>query len=378
MSDTTFAPAPTFQIAPLAPAPLAPQPLASEPTRAVGSDWSAQRISKKADEQEKRKNALKKARAKVESGWERPRHETKAERLARPVPRATRDTTGSETQRRNTLGTVQKAMAATAGAVMDTDISDTGYREVRARLRQLYPGVSLHEMLTEAARLEQALMADPAETYPHLVAAYSRAKPMTGYVAPSNEKGIRESVRRARQDQQDAEELEAWVAKYGRRVPQILAELLQTDLALRHSPAYEAAKLVARHGAPASDAEKAPYVARQAEKLRYANIVRGVQAAIAHGIISGDEADLDLIGDVLKHPKFPWAEHMRRGQHANLYALRHAHEVVQAMRQKQRQSAKGGNRRDPGSLSITGAGGTNRAAPRGSGSVRDAIGRAMT
>src|SRR5689334_363080 len=114
-------------------------------------------------------------------------------------------------------------------------------------------------MLQEAARMEQTLMDDPVAARDHLVAAYSRAQPATAYIEPTYGKGLRGSLQRARQDQADAEGLKDWIARYGKRLPQILAELEFTDRSLRHDTGMAPAKLAARFGAPAVEAEIPAY-----------------------------------------------------------------------------------------------------------------------
>jgi hypothetical protein len=162
-------------------------------------------------------------------------------------------------------------------------------------------------MLTEAARLEQMLLDDPVQAHQILVASYSRAGHLRPYQEPDYARGARGSVQRARQDQEDMQDLKEWVAKYDARVPKILSELEILDRELHKDPNYAAAKLVARHGAPAIQAEIRAYQAKMAEKAhqqRYNNMLKGVDLAIQHGHIPGDEDSLNEIAAVLGHPQF--------------------------------------------------------------------------
>lgn len=105
-------------------------------------------------------------------------------------------------------------------------------------------------MLTEAAKLEQMLLDDPVQAREALHAAYSRAQYAPTYVDPKYASGLRGSLQRARLEQQDGEDLKDFIAKYGRRLPQILAELEVMDRALTDNPAHASAKIAARWGAP--------------------------------------------------------------------------------------------------------------------------------
>ena len=367
-----------FVLAPLA--PLTQAPASSAPSGGPGlgaeirNDWSTRKRDIEAGVRVARRSAVERARHSVEAGWSRPGQVSKQERLRAPTSKGLRDA-GSPKERNATKSIVAKATAAVQNVPSDTDISNAEFRQVRARLRQAYPGAKLSDLLTEAAKLEQMLIDDPVNAHAVLFAAYSRTKPAKEYVEREHAHGLRGSIQRATQDQQDSEDLAAWIAKFGKRLPGILAEILETDTALRANPNFAAAQLAARHGAPILDHEHAAYQRKQAAKQAYSNIYAGVNAAIAHGIISGDGGDLDLMGDVLMHPNFPWAEHRKRGEHANLYALRHAHEVVQQIRRGKAAAPARGS--DAGSKSISGAPGAGHVSPRGTDGVRASVNRAM-
>ncbi|WP_409188841.1 hypothetical protein [Bradyrhizobium sp. RDM4] len=329
----------------------------------------AKEIKKRAD----RRASIAKARKEIEG-----RTETKAERLARQQGAAR--LTGSSVERQHTRTSVGRAAAALADVPMDKEFSGEEYRSLRERLRQRYPGRKLSEMLTEAAKLEQMLLDDPVQAREALHAAYSRAQYAPTYVDPKYASGLRGSLQRARLEQQDGEDLKDFIAKYGRRLPQILAELEVMDRALTDNPAHASAKIAARWGAPVIESEIAPYVAKQEAKAQqvqlqahYNNICKGINLAIEHKIISGKEDDLNAMAEVLHHADFPWDQHKARGEHWELYALRHAHDVAQQLR-----GSKG--KRDPGQMSISGGPGVRQqpyaaARDRGTGGVRDSIAR---
>jgi hypothetical protein len=383
MTDVFAAP---FVLAPLA--PLAPASQSSGSGFApspVGSDWSEKRRDNEANVRKERRGAVSRARAKVEKDWDRPT-QTKSQRLAQAASKGTRDT-GGLAERRATLSSVQKAVAALADVPMDSDISDEGFRHIREVLRQRYPGAKLSDMLKEGARLEQMLLDDPVNAHQVLLAAYSRAKAAPGYVEPEHAHGVRGSVRRAQQDQEDAEDLKDWIAKYGRRLPQILVELEYVDRSLRSNPNYEAAKLAARHGAPAIDAEIPAYEARMVEKQaqreydqRAHRMHQGICLAIEAGHIPGDTETLNEMAAVLALPAF---KHSQNGletlKRAAAIALHPEHRRITPGKTPH----KAGNRYwAPGQRSISGGPNTAhdstrssmRPAPSG---VRASIDRAM-
>jgi hypothetical protein len=265
---------------------------------AIHDTWQNRAIAKTVDAAKERRKAIRAARAKVEA-----RGQTKRERLAEAPVR----TTGSEKERADTRGVVAKVAASLDGAVMDTDISTKEFRKIREVLRQRYAGKSLSSMLAEAQKMEAMLLADPVQGREALLAAYSRAAPTAVFVEPQHAKGLRGSLQRARQDQQDAEDLAHWTARYGKRLPAILAELEFTDRALRENAAHASAKLAVRFGAPALESEVEPYRARQHQKYvarRADELAPVVDSLISQGHVPGDEDHLNEVAAVLQDPKF--------------------------------------------------------------------------
>jgi hypothetical protein len=267
---------------------------------ALHDTWQNRAIAKKVDTSKERRKAIAKAKAKIEA-----KYATKAERLAAEAPVRT---TGSEVERASTRGSVTKAAASLDSVPSDKEFSTNEFRKIREVLRQRYQGKSLSSMLAEAAKMEAMLLDDPVQGREALVAAYSRAAPTTAFVEPQHAKGLRGSLQRARQDQQDAEDLAHWTARYGKRLPQILAELEYTDRALRENAAHASAKLAVRFGAPALESEIEPYQARQHQKqvARRADEIGHtvVDALISQGHVPDDEDHLNEVVAVLQDPKF--------------------------------------------------------------------------
>lgn len=364
----------------LAPAPISSGSMSSGPAGAglggaIHDTWQNAGYRKEVKNRAERRAALRKAAAKIEA-----RNETKMERLARQQGRARE--TGSEAERRETRGSVAKAAAAMADAPMDKEFSGQEYRNLREKLRQRYPGRKLSEMLTEAAKLEQMLMDDPVQAREALHAAYSRAQYAPEYVEPKYASGLRGSLQRARIEQQDAEDLKDFVAKYGRRLPQILAELEVMDRALTADPATASAKLAARFGAPVLESEIAPYVAKQEAKAQQAQLqaifndrCRGIQLAIEHGHIPGGDDNLNEIAAVMEDPNF---QHHPTDGFGN---LKRAAAIIQHPDHQWRTGKrKAAPKRAPGQMSISGGPGARQqphaaAKDRGTGGVRDSIAR---
>jgi hypothetical protein len=266
----------------------------------ISNDWSAQRDAKVVDDAKKRRRDIRAAKAKIDE-----KYATKRERLAADAPVRT---TGSEVERASTRGTVAKAAASLDSVPSDKEFSTKEFRAIREALRQRYPGAKLSDMLQEGARLEQMLLADPVQAREALIAAYSRVAPNAAFVEPQHAKGLRGSLQRARADQQDAVDLATWTARYGKRLPQILAELEYTDRALRENAAHASAKLAVRFGAPALESEVEPYKARQHQKqvARRADEIGHtvVDALISQGHVPDDEDHLAEVVAILQDPKF--------------------------------------------------------------------------
>jgi hypothetical protein len=343
----------------------------------AGTDWQYSRTAKVAKTKQERRNALAKARQAVEA-----RGETKQQRLERAA--SARDT-GSELERRATRNTVAKAAAALVDVPMDSDFNTAEFRAIREKLRQRYPGAKLSDMLAQAAGLEKMLMDDPVQAREALIAAYARVKPAAEFVAPTRSKGLRGSLQRARQDQEDAQDLKDWVALYGKRLPQIMAELEVTDSSLRANAPDASAKLAARFGAPAIASEVPAYLVRMEQKAQqkalqqmYDNRVKGIQLAIQHGHLPGDEDTLEELAEVLKLPQFQW-------DHSDMLgSLQRAAKIATHPDHKRISPRKGGKSgrsgRDAGSLSINGGpgagqGGRASSKERGTGTFRDSVAR---
>jgi hypothetical protein len=307
---------------------------------------------------------------------------TKQERLAR--------NTGSEDERRSTRGTVAAAMEKVSGAVGDTDISGEGYRSVRDALRQRYPGRSLSDMVSTAEQTEAAFKDDPVAARSAIIANYAKlpVENLPTYKPPVRAEGLRGSIRRATQDQADAQDLKAAEAKYGKNLPQILAQLEAFDRGMINDPANTSARLATAYGAPATHEQIAPYQAAQAAKAHKKHIddtrLNIVQHAIQHGHIPGDEATLNEIAAVMVHPKFQ--------QHPTdpVDSLKRAAAIAKHpnWHNSKRGAGSSGStgKRDAGSLSIGNSGvslgdrASSGAARYGNGSgrtTRDAIRKAM-
>jgi len=336
----------------------------------AGTDWQYHRDAQKAKTHQERRAALSRARETVEA-----RPITKRERLERSE--RARDT-GSEAERRDTRATVVKAVQKMADVPLDTEFSTAEFRAIREVLRQRYPGAKLSDMLAEGLRLEKMLMDDPVQAREALVAAYSRTKAAPAFVEPKHSKGLRGSLQRARQDQEDSEDLKDWVAKYGKRLPQIMAELEFMDRSLRTNTPDASARIAVQFGAPAIESEVPAYHARQEQKAveqQFHNRCKGIQLAIEHGHIPGDEDTLNEIAEVLQHPQFQF-------DHGDaLGSLQRAAKIAAHPDHVRISPRKGGSKRnDAGSKSISGApgpgqGGREANREKGTGGVKDSIAR---
>ncbi len=377
-----FSPAyvPAFEIAPLAPAEAPSSSGGSGPGLGarIDVDWSASKRNGEAKVRQERRSAVERARHSVEAGWSRPGQLTKAERLAAAKSTGRRET-GGLAERRATAGSVAKAIAAVADVPSDTDISDAEFRYIREILRQRYPGAKLSAMLAEGARMEQMLINDPVAAREHLIAAYSRTPPSKAFAEPERAHGIRGSVARAKQDQEDSEDLKDWIAKFGKRLPSILAELEFVDRELRRDVAGASAKMAVRYGAPAVESEIEPYKARMAQKEQAAHVerlsqqrIKGVQLAIYHGLIPGDAETLNEIAEVLLHPQF------QKHPTDALESLRRAAAIARHPEHVWKTGKRAAKRADAGSKSIGGGSpSAGHVAPRGTGGVRDSVNRAF-
>lgn len=305
------------------------------------------------------------------------RNLTKGERLARQA--------GSEDERRSTRGSVAAAIAKVSGAPNDTDITGADYRMNRDALRQRYPGRSLSDMVSTAEQTEAAFKDDPVAARSAIMARYAQmpVENLPTYKPPVRADGLRGSLQRARQDQADAEDLKAAEAKYGKDLPQILAQLEAFDRGMINNPGHTSARLAAAYGAPATQEQIPAYQAKQAAKAKaaahqegYNNSLRGVQWAIHQGHIPGDEDTLHEIAAVLLHPRFQKNPTDFNGTLRRAAAIATHPSHVRLTGKSGARNA--GPRRDAGSLSIGGGSSGHAASPAtrgtgGKGSVRDAL-----
>jgi hypothetical protein len=351
---------------------------------AISVDWSRAADAREVGNRKARRKALAKARDAVES---RPQ-ETKKQRLERLA--SNRQTyTGSNGQREVTRGAVAKAAASLANEAPDNMFADEDFRRVRSALRHKYPGADLGQLLEVAKAFEARLMSEPHNAYYDMVAAYSRTKNSSPYKEPVFSKGLRGSLERARIDQQDEEQLRAFTAKFGSRIPSILAEINAMDDDLRRSTSYEAAKISARFGAPAVPDEIPAYeqklAVKEQQKAAEQHFLRrchGITLAVEGGHLPGiasihDEDAMNELAAVLQHPQF---------QHnlANpLDSLIRAAKIASHPEHKRitpRKGASKSTKRSAGALSITGGARADRNSSygnreRGTGTTRDSIRR---
>jgi hypothetical protein len=390
---TTFAE--PFTIAPLAPLAQAPAAASDSgplvPSSPVGSDWSAKRRDGEAKVRQERRSAIERARHSAEAGWSRPGQLTKAERLAAAKSKGTRDT-GSEEERRAARGSVQRAMQKVlgvsseqmpeSGISSDKELADPDTQLAIEKLRHNYPGKSLTEIIAQAEHFDAAMRDDPVTGRQTLLEHYAAQAPgnFAEFKPAERVEGTRGSLQRARQAQIDADELRAAKAKYGVNLPKILQQLERFDKDLRENPGLVSARIATSQGAPATERQIEPYKAARAQidaakahQARHDAIQRGVNEAIKTGHIPGDEAHLTEIAAVLQHPKF---QHSPNG----LDTLKRAAQIVAHPDHQwttgKRAKRSGGS--DAGSKSISGSAPSNgHDAPRGAGSVRVAVDRAM-
>jgi hypothetical protein len=385
MSDTF---ADTFTLAPLAPLAVASDPLASMPegsirVAAVGSDWSAKRRDHETKVRTERRSAIERARHSAEAGWSRPGQLTKQERLAAAASKGTRDV-GSPNERRATLSSVQKAMAKVNGIPSEADITGAEYRAVRDALQQRYPGRSLSDMIATAEQTEAMFLADPVAARSAIIARYALipVENLPTYKVPVHDSSLRGSIRRARQDAADAAELKAAEAKYGKHLPQILAQLEAFDRGMISDPANTSARLAAAYGAPATYEQIPAYQAKQAAKeqaaalqQRHDHIHQGVQEAIRQGHIPGDQATLNEIAAVMQDSRFQHSAEV-------FHSLRRAAAIATHPNYVRLTGKAAAKRSDAGSRSISGGSpghfhDSTRSSIRPSSGIRDSINRAM-
>lgn len=351
--------------------PLAPSssgPAAPGLGHRIDTQWA--RADIRAKMQAERKAALRKAAAAVET-----RATTKAERLAKTERNRE---TGSEAERRQTRGMVAKALEKVAAAHPDVNLTAADTREALAKLKHYYPGKSAGEIVAEAAKWDAAMRDDPVAGREAMLEHYSKLSPehFKPYEPVKQAAGLRGSLQRARQDQEDAQSLAAAQKRYGAALPHILAQLERWDSSLRADPVAASARLAVSQGAPVTERQVPAYLAARAEKAhaahvakRHAEILKGIDLAIHHGVIPGDEEHLANVAAVLAHQDFK--HHPTDG----LATLRAASAVAA---QLPRRSANRSD--DAGTKSISGGpgpgqGGRASRSAAGAGSTRDSIRR---
>jgi hypothetical protein len=268
---------------------------------------------------------------------------------------------------------------------LDTDVQDPEFRFFADKLRQIYPGAKLSEILAQGAKMEQMLLDDPVAAYEALVSSYTRAAPSPGYVEPRHQRGLKGSLARARQDQEDAEDLKDWIAKYGKWLPKIMAQLELYDRSLRANPGYAAATLAVRiGGAPAIESEVPAYQARMEQKAvqqKFDHIHNMLCEAIEKGALPGiknraDEADaLPEIIAVMQLPNFFYhpTDYFNTMWRAAAIAAHPDHVRISPRK-------GGGKSNEAARRSISGApgpgqGGREAYRERGKGGVKDSIAR---
>jgi hypothetical protein len=334
---------------------------------AIHDTWQNAANAKTVKTRAERRAAIAKARKAVEA-----RAETKAERLAKG--KSNRDT-GSEAERSATRGSVAKAAATLADVSSPEMWSDPDFRDARAKLRARYPDRKLSEMLELGFHITALMKADPVEARQQLLAAYSRLPIPAAQKQVEHAKGLRGSLQRAAADHEDMQDLAAHAANHGTALVTMIKELAALDSELAADPAGASARVAVRFGAPVLESEIPAYQAAQATKAHqkaHANILKGVNMAIEHGLIPGDDEHLTNLAHVLQHPSFQPLRHPTDG----LKTLR----TASAIAAKLPKAAPKSSRSDAGTKSISGGpgygqGGRTVAQDRGTGGVRDSIAR---
>jgi hypothetical protein len=222
-------------------------------------------------------------------------------------------------------------------------------------------------------------MDDAVAAREQLLAAFSRVAPARAFKEPEYDRGSRGAVQRARQHQQDLQDLQEWIERYGKRLPGILIQLEALDTELRADPSMASARLAARHGAPAIQSEVPAYVAKMQQKeqqkayeRREADVVKGIQLAQQHGLLPSDEESMAEIAVVLQHPHFQFGDDAWDALQRAAGIVAHPNHVWSTP------CKDAPKKRDAGRKSIGGAPNVAAAAPRGArgtGGVKDSIAR---
>lgn len=347
------------------------------PPKPVTSDWSAKTPWEGSDGEAKarhdRRGSIAAARAKVEAGWTRPGHLTKAERLAQAETKGDRHT-GSLNERNSTRSSVQRAMEKVSSVPSDKELNQPDSRRDREAFKARYPGVKASELFARSEKWEADFKKDPVGTRERILETYSGVSPQNfkDAVEPEKGHGVRGSVRQAQADQADLADLKPYMDKYGKNFPHILAQLQKFDADMIADPVGVSARLAANYGAPVTAAQQKVYEAnRAAEQHRAqdsANVHKALDLIVQHNVLPGfeDEATLSAVADVLESKTF-----QRTGNRLEDLKRAHAH-VMQG-----RAAAK---QNDRGSKSISGAPSTSNGTGRDQSGRRNqtAIGAAVS
>jgi hypothetical protein len=315
--------------------------------------------------------------------------------LARKESDGSRDTTSLE-ERRAVKSTVQRAMEQVLGLQPgtahlvsripnDKEISEPEARAVREVLRQRYPHRKLSDMVKQAEAIDALLRDDPVQGRLALMRNYHQVsvENIPAFKPRQYADGLRGSLQRARQDQEDESDLREASAKYGLNLNQVLKQIEAFDRAMLESPSYTSARLSANYGAPSVPEDIPGYesrmAARQVEKAkaeRYNEILRGVQLAIHHGHIPGDSGTLYEIAAIMNdRSRFQHSPYLIDTlKRAAQIAVHPDHVPLTGKRRSPRGS-------DAGSRSISGGPNTShdstRSSVRNRNGIRESIDRAM-
>jgi hypothetical protein len=347
----------------------------------VKSDWSpqdpaAQARTQQGKERQERRGAIEAARAKVESGWTRPGHQTKSERLAAAASKGDRDT-GSPKERASTRSSIQRAMAKVNEQPSPEELNRPETRKDREAFKARYPGVKASELFARSEQWEKDFRADPVATRERIFQTYAEVSPQNfkETVETEKEHGVRGSVRQAQADQADLADLKPYMDKYGKNFPHILSQLQKFDADMIADPAGVSARLAANYGAPVTESQIDAYQQKRgAEQHRAqdsANVDKAIGLIIEHKVLEGMEsaAMQNAIADVLLSKDF-----QRTGDRFG--DLKRAHAHVMAGRTAAKQD-------DRGNRSISGAPSTSNGAGRdqtrrNQTAVGSAVSRAMS
>ncbi|MGC2776836.1 MAG: hypothetical protein WA418_14505 [Bradyrhizobium sp.] len=326
-----------------------------------------------------RRAALRRAAAAVEA-----RHQTKAQRLASNDRKMVRET-GSNLERRQTVGIVAKAVERVAADHPDVDLNTADVREAVAKLKHFHPGRTIGEIVERAAVWDMAFKEDPIGARELMLEELVRlpSESFRPYEPAKRVDGMRGTVARARQQQEDAASLKVAVRQYGPNLPHLLQQLARWDQALREDPHNATARLAASTGAPVSVRQVHAHAAKMEQQAayqqRFHNIIQGLQLAIEGGHLGYvDEDVLQEMAEIMALPNFV------HNQADALDTLKRAAAIARHPQHKRltgKKAAPAPERRDPGQMSISGAPGHGQGnyvdRERGKRSTREAVANAM-